>query len=144
MQITIKLPTGGTETFQGELLGEGSSFHRQHTHTTDYVAAGKNPANGRNNRCQACRWQEAFIYDDTTDPKNPVYVVYTRGATIIPGERVYFNLNRTDSAMAVRELLTVRKESGVFIPAPAKMALASAADLDDDLREVYDTLPAGL
>lgn len=140
MQITIKLATG-TETFQGELLGEGSSHQPDHNHSTDYVASGKDPRTNRNIRCQACRWQEAYIYDDTD---NDVFVVYTRGATIIPGERVYENFNRTESAMGVRELLTVRKDSGVFMPAPAKMALAEAADVDDDLRHVYDTLPVGL
>lgn len=140
MEITIKLTTG-TDTFRGELLGEGSSHQPDHNHSTDYVASGKDPMTGRNNRCQACRWQEAYIYYDDGVQR---YVVYTRGATIIPGERTYETFNRTESAMGVRELLTVRKPEGPYMPKPAKMALAAAAELDDDLREVYDTLPAGL
>lgn len=139
MQITITLPHG-VEQFKGELLGRASSHQEHHNHTTDYIQPGTD-ARGRKLSCKACRWQEVDIYEDYgTDG----FVVYTNGRSIIPGEHDYVNLHRTDTAMGVRELLTVRKPEGKFMPAPARMALAAAAELDEDLREVYDTLPAGL
>lgn len=138
--ITIE-HSNGTEVFRGKLLGYGSSEQDKHNHSTDYVAAGEDPRTGHKIRCSACRWQVAYIYDDLDTGD---YVVYTQGVSIIPGERTYDKFTRTDSPMMVREALTVRKPTSVFMPAPAKHALAKAAEMDADLREIYDTLPAGL
>lgn len=137
--ITIETPSG-PERFRGELLGEGTSVRGWHSHSGDVVPAGRD-ANGRKFQCQACRWQEVYIYMDLDTGK---FIVHTIGRTTVPGEQDYVKFVRTDSALAVREILTVRKPEGPFIPAPAKIAIAAAAELDADMRDVYDTLPAGL
>lgn len=124
-----------TMTFEGSLLGFGTSEKTRHTHAGDYITA-------EEGRCSACRWQEASIY--TVDDEDADFVVYTRGVSIIPGETEYSRVTRTDSAHAVQELLTVRKKGTVFMPHPARIALAQAADLDVDLRDVWRNLPAGL
>lgn len=129
-----------TVQFHGVLIGEGSSHSRHHNHLTNtYVQDGRDPKTNRKYKCHACRWQDVYIYtvNDSDD-----YVVYTIGMTMVPGELEYTKITRTASPTEVQEVLTVRNREGAYIPAPARRALAQAADKDEDLEDIYRSLPA--
>lgn len=126
--------------FAGVMLAYGSSEsgdHRDHPNTT-YAPKGV--------KCSACRWLEVELYlkypDQVNDDQQQgnVYVVVTRGPSIIPEERDYEKITFTESAYEVVEVLTVRKTRGVqstFLPPQHARALAQAAAHDDGLKDAY-------
>lgn len=126
--------------FAGVLLAYGSSEsndHRDHP-TTDYAPKGV--------KCSACRWLEVELYRKFPDPANfddtrtSIYVVVTRGPSMVPGERDYEKITFTESEYEVVEVLTVRKTRGTqstFLPPQHARALAQAAAHDEKLREAY-------
>lgn len=131
--------------FAGVMLAEASSQADTHRDHPDSDTAPKGV------KCSACRWLEVEIYrkypdqgkfDDTRDY---IYVVVTRGPSIVPDERDYEKISFTESEYEVAELLTVRKTRGTqstFMPPQHARALAQAAAHDAKLREVYRTVVA--
>jgi hypothetical protein len=126
--------------FAGVLLAWGSSEsgdHRDHANT-DYAPKGV--------KCSACRWLEVELYSKFPDQVNEdngqgsMYVVVTRGPSIVPGERDYEKITFTESAYEVVEVLTVRKTRGTqstFLPPQHARALAQAAAHDDGIKDAY-------
>jgi len=129
----------GVVNVRGYVLGSSSSRRDEHNHSP-----GDRPVDeGGRRRCAACRWLETTILEET-DVTQPRYVVHTVGRSVIPGESDRPRLVRTDSASEVVETLHVsrRRLAGdgpeeTFIPRPSLLALAQAADVDDDLRDAY-------
>lgn len=121
----------GTWNFKGSMLGVATSEGDYHNHDTDYVLPGKD-ANGRKNKCSACRWHEVAIYLTSEDD----FVLHTIGKTIVPGEIDYARLARTSSAFELLELVIVRANPP-YLPRTSAQALAQAADKDDRIREAY-------
>ena len=135
MSLTVE---GITYEFAGVLLAEGSSQADQHRDHPDSATAPKGV------KCSKCRWLEVEIYRRIDETPN-VYVVVTRGPSIVPGERDYEKIAFTESEYEVAEFLTVRKTRGAqstFMPPQHARALAQAAAHDPKLREVYRTVVA--
>lgn len=124
----------GTERearFQGRVLGFATSEDNRHTHPDDRVAAA-------GERCSACRWFEITLYE--TDPElsdDARYLVFTRGATVVPGEQHFDKLTWVESPLEIIEVLTVRQDGKPSIPKPSGRALAQAADRNDEVRRAY-------
>lgn len=135
MQLTVE---GVSYEFAGVLLAEGSSQADQHRDHPESATAPKGV------KCSKCRWLEVEIYRRIDEDPN-VYVVVTRGPSIVPDERDYEKIAFTESEYEVAELLTVRKTRGTqstFMPPQHARALAQAAAHDPKLREVYRTVVA--
>lgn len=129
-------------TYKGALLGKGSSRAPNHNHEEDYLAPGTRDATGRKQRCQACRWEEAKIYG--VDDDNDSYVVHVIGHSIVPGEVPYIKVAFTESIFTVLETLIVPSPNGKFLPKPARIALAEAAQHDSGMESLYRNLPKDL
>src|SRR5262245_24630795 len=107
------LPTrdGRVIGVNAQLLGQGSSYFE-----------------GKTN------WFEVFIYRD----RNGGFLVHRLGQTNVAGQSVRYQLDRTDSAYEVVEILTARThQSQAHIPRPSARALAQAAAYDDQIRDAY-------
>lgn len=128
--------------YPGVLLGTGSSRSDRHTHEGEFLAPGTRDATGRKLRCQACRWEQADIYG--VDDEDDSYVVHVVGHSIVPGEVPYVKNVFTSSIFTVLETLVVRNANGPFLPAPARTALAEAAQDDDGMESLYRNLPKEL
>lgn len=125
--------------FAGMLIGwstSESATHRDHP-DTDYAPKGV--------KCSACRWLEVELYirfgeitPDGTDPD--VYVVVTRGPSMIETETDYEKITFTESGYEVIELLTVRKGQNSFIPPQHMRALAQAANFDARIEDIYTNM----
>lgn len=110
-QLTIVGRDDEEQTFNGRLLGSGSSQRPGRTH-----------------------WFEVAIYkdDDTQE-----YVVHTRGVSTIPGQITYSRIVRTIHPFKVELLLTVQQNGVSRIPRASLEALAECATYDEPLRDVY-------
>lgn len=132
----MKLKVDGTDyTFPGKLIGYSTSEsanHRDHP-TTDYAP--------QKVKCSACRWLEVELYIKySQDDDAPIYVVVTRGPSMVPGETDYEKITFTESPWEIVEVLTVRKPrsaGGNFMPPQHARALAQAANVDARIKEVY-------
>jgi hypothetical protein len=122
----------GEVTFTGEVLGESSSQGQRHNHPGDV-----SPSRSRDQKCNACRWQETTIYGTSSGD----FIAFTVGRSTLPGEVDFANVVQTDSARELVDRLIVKSAARPFIPAPAARALAQAADLDDDIADAYDNRP---
>lgn len=127
--------TSGVFEVDGRILGKASSHEPRHSPhgeepNVEYAPKGL--------RCSGCRWFEVHIYGSNPNTRQLKYLVFTRGATIVPGERNYDKLVWTDSPYEVLETLTVRKRGiDPSLPGPSAKALAQAAALDDGIRSAY-------
>lgn len=122
----------GEVSFTGELLGTATSEGEHHSHPgSQFVQPGRD-AQGRKNKCNACRWHEVDIYR-TDDGR---YILHTVGATTIPGEIELARIISTRSAYELVELTVVRAASP-YIPVTSLRALAQAASLDDDVQDAF-------
>lgn len=135
---TLTTPTGD-HTFNGRIIGAGTSEAQHHNHAEDWLApsspaapdtAGALP---RRRKCSACRWLETTLYR-TAEGK---YVVHTIGRSIVPGEIDYIRVTFTPSAYEMVEILTVKSGREPYIPDPSARALAQAASDDDDVQDAY-------
>lgn len=117
---------GSAVTFEGSLLGTGTSFQSEHSHVGDVPERGT--------RCSACRWFDVSIFE-STDEDTAMYVVYTVGRSIVPGESDRPKIAWTDSAYEIVELLTTRKDDVPRVPKPSLRALAQASQYDEDIAE---------
>lgn len=127
--------------YKGELLGGASSHRPEHNHPGDFLSPGQYDGK-RKKRCQACRWEVAEIYG--VDDDDDSYVVYVVGHSIVPGEVPYVKNVHTSSIYTVLETLIVRNQNGTFLPEPARIALAEAAQHDDGMESLYRNLPKDL
>lgn len=130
-KFTITTEQQGTWTFEAERLASDTSYSPRHNHDTTFVLPGTD-ANGRKNKCAACRWHEVDIY--RTDKGE--YILHTVGASNVPGEIDFARLSRTDSPYTLIELATVRGTTA-YLPATTARALATAAMKDDGIRDAY-------
>lgn len=126
---------GNPIVFTGRLIGSGTTRRDEHSHPMDRVAA-------KGERCFACRWYEAYIYEVFTLPENyPAnqrFMVATVGGTAIEGERNYYRAHVTSSGFEVVELLTIRKgNTAPYMSTSAARALSQAAEVDEVIREAY-------
>jgi hypothetical protein len=114
------------------LLGTATSENPEHNdHDTEFVKRGE--------RCSACRWFEVQIFDVSDDEDaGEAYLVYTVGKTIVPGETPRIRFKWTDSPRVVVESLTVRQNGHPKLPVASALALAMAADLDDEIARAFD------
>lgn len=129
---------GVSYEFAGVLLGEQSSEAPEHRDHPDTLTAPKGV------KCSKCRWLEVELYRRIDETPN-VYVVITRGPSIVEGERDYEKIFFTESAFEVADLLTVRKTRSTqapFMPPQHARVIAQAAAHDAALREVYKTVVA--
>lgn len=145
----------GELRFRGKILGSGSSRSFLHTHPGfEYVTQAAGAASSNTGyqssgkpKCSACRWNEVTIYrvaPSSIDAANgvPLYVAYTEGQTIIPGESVYTRAVQVKGGVALVDALTVRTVSkGAFLPRPAASALATAAEDDDSIYDAFNDRP---
>lgn len=132
MIYTISTEKQGSTTFEGDLLGSGTSHSADHSHPGGFIS--RTPVNGRRASCSACRWFEVSLYWDVDAGQ---YVVHTIGRSIVPEEIDYARIARTHSPYEVLEFLTVRQPGNVFIASPSLHALAQAAHLDEGIRDAY-------
>lgn len=116
-------------TFTGVVIGSGTSEIADHSHRERYIT---DIGSGRPS-CSACRWFEVTLYR-TEDGR---YVAHTVGRSVIPGEIDFARVVSSTSALEIVDMLTVRRQSGSFLPAPSSRALAYAAETDDEIRYAY-------
>lgn len=120
---------------QSYLLGYATSQQDEH----DDRAHGPGETAPRGSRCSACRWFEVQIHDVSDDPESDeTYLVYTVGRTIVPGETDRIRFKWTDSPRVVVACLVVRQGGQPKLPVASDLALAQAADLDEDIAAAYD------
>lgn len=136
-EFTLHTPTGD-HTFNGRIIGAGTSETAHHNHAEDWLAPSPSPLNDgtaapRRRKCSACRWLETTLY--RTDMGK--YVVHTIGRSIVPGEIDYVRVTFTPSAYEMVEILTVKSGREPYIPDPSARALAQAAEDDDRIQDAY-------
>jgi hypothetical protein len=118
----------GEQAVTGVLLAQASSRqfkHRQHP--------GMNHAPPKQ-RCSACRWTRVTLLrmDDPSDPRP--YAIVTEGFSLVPGERVLGNVERTSSPLWVIEYLhRTNKDRERYLPLVARNALMMAVQYDEKL-----------
>lgn len=131
-QFTLHSEQQGIVVFDGKILGRATSQQPDHNHDTPFVAPGFS-ADGRKNKCPACRWFEVTVYVTTSG----VYVLHTIGKSVVPGEIEYARIAQTASAFELVDIATVRSSGKPYLPAPSSRALAQAADKDDNVRDAF-------
>lgn len=131
--VTVSYVADGVEKeikFTGRVLGFATSEDSRHTHHSDYAPPGE--------RCSACRWFVVTLYEaDPDDASDARYLVFTRGATAVPGEQPFDKLTWVESPLEIIEVLTVRQDGRPTLPKPSARVIAQAADRDNDVRRAY-------
>jgi hypothetical protein len=123
-------------TFKGVLLAHESAHEDEHPHNGDYA-----PPRWK---CRACRWFEVTLYRvmDDEQPRQHMYMVHTRGMTIVPNEIIFARAAWANSPYQVLELLTQWRRGAVrstpMIPQISQDLLDRAADHDPELSEALD------
>lgn len=133
--------------FTGAVLGFGSSFSEDGTHTGHMP--GFPPASRV--RCSACRWADVVIFRAAVgDADTSMYAVMSMGKSAIPGEGTRVRQAWTEEAFSVLEALYVNKpgqetEDGEVtapaarrIPMPNAIAFRYAAYIDAGIRTVLE------
>jgi hypothetical protein len=124
---TVVDDTGISLAVNGRLVGVATSKKNSHNHTEDTL-----PTN-----CGACRWYEVIIIKVDPAHYRCMYYASTQGHSSLPGERTYYRLRSATGAYELVEVLTVRRNTGVYLPAPASRALAMGASLEKDIEIAY-------
>lgn len=125
---------------RGRMLGFATSQRDVHEHLADYAAPGE--------RCSACRWFEVRIYgvdyeltgdgdDYESIERRGRYLVLTSGVSVVPDEVIMRRAVWTDSPFEVVEVLTQRRGTTPYLPAPSARVLSQAAAWDDGLSDAY-------
>lgn len=144
-------------TVVARFLGMGTSHTTQHSdHARPHADRPATRFVARGERCNACRWFEARIFrelvlpDGVTELDDPRvvdstlgdYVIHNAGMSVVDGEVPLYRYELVRSAYMVLESMTTRRVTDggpqVFLAKPSAHALASAASLDDELRDVYE------
>lgn len=88
--------------FEGMVLGFGSSFSDDATHTGHMP--GSPPKRG--NKCSACRWADVAVFRARVgNSDTPMYAVISMGKSLIEGEETRIKQSWTEEALAVLEAL---------------------------------------
>jgi hypothetical protein len=124
------------QDFFGKLLGFGSSYSTNGTHTGHMP--GNAPAPGV--RCAACRWADVAIMRVESDDNVPLYLVATMGKSDVGGEDQRIKTVWTPSAFEVLSALPVAGRDGrsTKIPFPNATAFRYAAHVDPAIKSVLD------
>lgn len=124
------------QEFEGKLLGFGSSYSTNGTHTGHMP--GTTPA--PRVRCAACRWADVAILRVESDDNVPMYLVATMGKSDIEGEDQRIKTVWTPDAFEVLSALPVSGRDGrsTKIPFPNATAFRFAAFADPAIKTVLD------
>lgn len=133
---TLAFFTVEGQEFEGRLLGFGSSYSTNGTHTGHMP--GTNPA--PRIRCAACRWADVAIMRVGSDDNVPLYLVATMGKSDIDGEDQRIKTVWTPDAFEVLTALPVTGRNGApaKIPFPNATAFRYAAHVDRGIKNVLD------
>ena len=113
-----------------ERIGHASSRRSHHNHPLD---APNDPADKTKKSCTACYWTEVQIFR-TAPPARAKYVVYTEGATSVPGAATFSRITYTDAHHEVIEILVDRSNGRPpVMTATTARALSQAASKDPDM-----------
>jgi hypothetical protein len=137
----------GEHSFEGALLGFGTSRRRSHINHHP----GSTPPPGT--RCSGCRWTDTKIYWSATDSK---YIVHIVGVSIVPGERDKIRVVWAEDADAVLDGLLIAPPrhltrqhrstvdpTALELPQPNAHALEEASEHDAALADVHRAWSAG-
>lgn len=127
----------GEETeVTGALLGLGSSFRPRHQNHpgTEFAPKGT--------YCSTCRWTEIRIFAADKNPEGN-YLVVTRGASAVPGEKDFISFEYLVTGDEVMEKITTRKGRGSepYLAMPAARAASQAATFDPEMRAARENSP---
>ena len=129
-EFTVEGRHGVPVTFRGVLLASASSHQDEHRHRGDYAP--------KRWPCGACRWFEVALYRvvDDQQPHERVYMVHTRGMTIVDDEIIYARAAWAETPYEILQLLTQWKTNsdGPMLPSVSLDALYEASDADPTIK----------
>lgn len=132
-------------SFRGRKIGAASSRATDHDHEPGRTAR-------RGERCSACRWLEVRIYVDEdarvkrareSGNTQGGYVLETIGRSEVDGEHNRYRTRMFHDPFLVVAKLTKRVDDSTFLPIVAQEALEEAAERDEPLGELLQTLSYG-
>lgn len=132
-------------SFHGHKIGSASSCASEHDHEAGRTAQ-------RGERCSACRWLEVRIYVDENARKSRAresgvegggYVLETIGRSVVDGEHDRYRTRMFHDPFLIIAKLTKRIQDSTFLPIVAQEALEEAAERDEALAKLLETLSYG-
>lgn len=128
-----------TLCFYGVIIGTGTSASSAHTHGEGHAPIGS--------RCSGCRWTEITLYrtnaglaPDARPDTRGTFVYVAHGHSSIPGESRRTTIHWANGASDLVAAMYLLKNGTKFLPRPSHVALARAAQRDQEIAKAYATL----